>query len=69
MEFKLEEECQETRISELSKGGNHFEFFLKENSKLKERFEEKYKDAEPVQLDVKEKIKEIWCGNIITFHT
>ena len=47
MKFNLEEECKEVKVSELSNGGSHLEFFIKDDSKL----------------------KEIWCGNIITFHT
>ena len=69
MKFNLEEECKEVKVSELSNGGSHLEFFIKDDSKLKELFKEKYKDAETIPLDTKEKLKEIWCGNIITFHT
>lgn len=69
MELRLEEECEEAKVSELSNGGSHFEFFLKDDSKLKELFKEKYKDAETIPLDTIEKLKGIWCGNIITFHT
>lgn len=69
MKFNLEEECKEVKVSELSNGGSHFEFFLKDDSRLKELFEEKYKDTEPIPLDAKEKLKEIWCGNMFTFHT
>ena len=69
MEFNLEEECKEVKMSELSNGGSHLEFFLKDDSKLKELFKQKYKDTEPIPLDTKEKLTGIWCGNIITFHT
>lgn len=69
MKVNLEEECKEVKVSELSNGGNHLEFFLKDDSKLKELFKEKYKDAETISLDTKEKLKGIWRGNIITFHT
>ena len=69
MEFNLEKECKEVKVSELSNGGNHLEFFLKDDSRLKELFKEKYKDAETIPLDTKEKLEGIWCGNIITFHT
>lgn len=69
MKFNLEEECKEVRVSELSNGGSHLEFFLKDDSKLKELFKGKYKDTESIPLDTKEKLKGIWCGNMITFHT
>lgn len=69
MEFKLKEECTETRVSQLSNGGTHLEIFLKDDSKLKELLKEKYKDVESIPLDVAKNLKEIWGGNIITFHT
>lgn len=69
MEFKFEEECKESKVSELNNGGTHFEFFLKDDSKLKELLEEKCKDIEPIPLDTMNKLKGIWTGNIITLHT
>lgn len=69
MKFNLEEECKESKVSELSNGGSHFEFFLKDDSNLKELLKEKCKDAEIIPLDVAKELKGIWGGNMITFHT
>lgn len=55
-------------VSELENGGSNMEFFLKENSELKDFLKENYKYEDPIQDDIVEEIKRIWSGNIITFH-
>lgn len=69
MEFKACEECTEIKVTELKGGNYHLELFLKEDSVLKKILEGNSKYEEKMPDDVIDKLKEVWCGNIITFHT
>lgn len=69
MEFKTCEECTKVKATELKSGNYHFEFFLKEDSALKDLLEDYSKDKDEISDDIFDKLKEVWSGNIITFHT
>lgn len=69
MEFKVCEECTEIKATELKGGNYHLELFLKEDSVLKNFLEDYSKDKEVMTDSVFDKLKEVWSGDIITFHT
>lgn len=69
MEFNACEECTEIKATEFKSGHYHLEFFLKEDSVLKKLLEDNIKDGEKMSDDMIDKLKEVWNGPIITFHT
>lgn len=69
MEFKACEECTEIKVTELKNDNYHLELFLKEDSVLKKLLEGNSKNEEKMSDDMIDKLKEVWSGNIITFHT
>lgn len=69
MEFNISEECTEIKASELENGNYHLEFYLKQDSILKSLLENNSEAQESLSDAMIEKLKEIWIGNIITFHT
>ena len=70
MKFNAGEECTKIKATKLESGNYHLEFFLKQDSVLKQRLLENHGEAkEELSDDMIEKLKEIWTGPIITFHT
>ena len=69
MKFNACEECTKIKATELKYGNYHLEFFLKEDSVLKKLLEGNSKDGEEMSDDIFDKLKEVWNGGIITFHT
>ena len=69
MNFNMSEECTEIKATELDNGNYHLEFFLKENSVLGNLLKTNSEAKESLSDAMIEKLKEIWIGDIITFHT
>lgn len=69
MEFNISEECTEIKASELENGNYHLEFYLKQDSVLKSLLENNSEAQESLSDEMIKKLKEIWTGGIITFHT
>ena len=69
MKFNMDEECTKIKATELDNGNYHLEFFLKENSVLGDLLKANSKAQESLSDDMIDKLKEIWIGPIITFHT
>lgn len=69
MEFNIGEECTEIKATKLESGNYHLEFYLKQDSVLKSLLENHSEAKEKLSDDMIDKLKEIWIGPIITFHT
>lgn len=69
MNFNACDECTKIKATELKDGNYHLELFLKEDSILKHFLEDYVKDKEEMSDDMIDKLKEVWSGNIVTFHT
>lgn len=69
MKFNMDEECTKIKATELDNGNYHLEFFLKENSVLGKILDNHCEASEKLSDAMIEKLKEIWNGPIITFHT
>lgn len=68
MKLNASEEFAEAKATKLKNGKYHLELFLKEDSQLKDFLEDYSKDKDEVSDDMFDKLKEVWSGNIVTFH-